>query len=130
MRKSQKYRSRMRPATIARTLYERKLNMRVTGLLCIFMIAAVSTSQATPIEMACESPRQEYAVAFDPGLRTFKAGDTHYRVLAIENTDELLVAMGHTVDDGPFFRAHFRPYMKIEFVTESALLFQTDGCRQ
>lgn len=78
--------------------------------------------------MICENFRQEYTIRFDRHMNSFKADSTDYKILAVEDTSERLVVVGLTVNGGPTFRAHFRPYKKIEFYTDNQL-YQTDGCR-
>jgi hypothetical protein len=78
--------------------------------------------------MICENPRREYVIKFDDALNQFHADDTAYKVLAVERSGERFIVVGLTVNDGPTFRAHFRPYKKMEFFTDNQL-FQTDGCR-
>jgi len=95
-----------------------------------FVAAILSpyAAEAAKLTMICENPRQEYEVRFDKAMNSMRAGDADYRILAVEETTERLVVVGLTVDDGPTFRAHFRPYKKMEFFTGSQL-YQTDGCR-
>lgn len=92
------------------------------------LITASERADAAQLSMICESPRQEYRVTYDATFGTLDAGDTQYRILATEETAGRLVIVGLTVNDGPTFRAHFRPYKKMEFFTDNQL-FQTDGCR-
>lgn len=103
--------------------------MRVIPALTIALVAAAtSDASVAQLSMTCENPRQEYQITYDRTLDTFHAGDTQYRVLAKEETADRLVIVGLTVNDGPTFRAHFRPYKKMEFYADNQL-FQTDGCR-
>jgi hypothetical protein len=87
-----------------------------------------SADAASSLTMTCENPRQEYRVQFNKLLNTLKAGRTDYRVLAVEETNDRLVVVGLTVNDGPTFRAHFRPYKKMELFSNNQL-FQADACR-
>lgn len=98
------------------------------ALLVLASMLAAQTAHATPSAMICENQRREYAVNFDEVSQTLYADDTLYRVLAVEKTAEKFVVVGLTVNDGPTFRAHFRPYKKMEFFSDSQLI-QTDGCR-
>lgn len=101
--------------------------MKTIKIGLALLVAASVEAHASPLRMICEGPRQEYLVTYDV-LGTLHAGDTQYRVLAKEETAERLVIVGLTVNDGPTFRAHFRPYKKMEFFADNQL-FQTDGCR-
>jgi hypothetical protein len=84
--------------------------------------------QARTFSMVCKNAHREYAVRFDKTANTFFVEDTAYRILAIESTQARLAVVGLTINDGPTFRAYFRPQMKIEYF-ENDELFQTDGCR-
>ncbi|MFJ1307954.1 hypothetical protein [Agrobacterium sp. P15N1-A] len=101
--------------------------MRVIILL---LFTGIGTSAlASEIEtMVCENPRREYQVRFARSENSFLADKTAYRILAVEETSEKLIVVGVTVGDGPTFRAHFKPYKKMEFFSDSQLQ-QTDGCR-
>jgi hypothetical protein len=83
---------------------------------------------ASTHQMICENSRREYVVKLDDSFNHFHADDTAYKVLAVERTDEKFIVVGLTVNGGPTFRAHFRPYKKMEFFADNQL-FQTDGCR-
>jgi len=85
-------------------------------------------AKAAKLKMVCENPRREYVLTFDEAANTVFADETQYRVLAVEKTKSRLLVTGLTVNDGPTFRAHFRPYKKIEFFSDNQLT-QTDGCR-
>jgi len=98
-------------------------------LACGFMIGAgVGDVVASQAKMVCENPRQEYAISFDEMTEIFFSGETQYHVLAVEKTKQRFVVVGLTGDGGPTFKAHFRPYKKMEFFVNNQL-FQTDGCR-
>lgn len=102
--------------------------MKVAGLIIQFASVFATAGFAAERTMICENSRREYVVKFDKSWPSLIADTTQYQVLAVENTIERLVIVGLTVEDGPTFRAHFRPYMKMEFFIESQLI-QTDGCR-
>ncbi|RVO57767.1 hypothetical protein [Sinorhizobium meliloti] len=97
-------------------------------LAAFALFLSCSSASAGSISMICENPRREYRVTFNEDTRAFSADDTDYRVLAVEMTQERYVVAGLTVDQGPTFRAHFRPYQKLEWYTDNQL-YQTDGCR-
>lgn len=102
--------------------------MMLRSFLASALVVVATPADAKPLKMICENPRQEYAIAFDKSARSFRAGETDYRVLAVEDTEEKLIVAGVTVEDGPAFRAHFRPYKKIEFYSGNDLM-QADGYR-
>lgn len=102
--------------------------MRIVALALFALLSPVAAQAASLMTMVCENPRQEYSVRFNKATNSLKAGDTEYRILAIEETDERLVIVGLTINDGPTFRAHFRPYKKMELFSDNQLV-QTDGCR-
>ena len=98
-------------------------------LLCALVIQAVPGDVvAETIGLVCENARREYRVYFDSELNTVRAESTFYRVLVVEKAEEKLMEVGLTVNDGPTFRLHIRPYKKMEYFSESQL-FQTDECR-
>ena len=105
-----------------------KATMRSILLAAMAIPAVTGEALAETLSLVCENPRQEYLVSYDPAKSTVHANDTLYRVLAVEETPERLVVVGLTVNDGPTFRLHIRPYKKMEFFSGSQL-FQTDGCR-
>lgn len=102
--------------------------MRLTFLAVAFFAQLPQIATAEALELICENPRREYHVVYDRSFGTVKAGDTSYNVLAVEETAERLVVVGLTVNDGPAFRLHIRPYKKMELFAGSQLI-QTDGCR-
>lgn len=101
--------------------------MKSAFLVTAVMLMTAPTAHAGILSMVCENPRREYVVRFDEGMQTFTADATPYRILAIEKTAERLVIVGLTINDGPTFRAHFRPYKKMEYFADSQII-QTDGC--
>ncbi len=102
------------------------MRYRLAFLLGTFLVTDVASA---PISMICENPRREYLFVFDIDARIASADGTNYRVLGIENTDERLLIIGLPGNDSSLtFRAHIRPYKKIEFFSDDQL-FQTDGCR-
>lgn len=94
----------------------------------ILFIMPTIQAHAAKLKMVCESPRREYLLTFDEATKTLHADKTLYQVLAVEKTHNTFMVVGLTVNDGPTFRAYFRPYKKIEFFNDNQL-FQTDGCR-
>ena len=103
--------------------------MRTATSLAVVLLVSTSTSAATKqLTMICENLRREYQVTYDVTAGTLHADDTQYRILLKEETVDRLVIVGLTVNDGPTFRAHFRPYKKVEFFADNQLS-QTDGCR-
>jgi hypothetical protein len=104
--------------------------MKTGMLICTaFMAPMACQAHAKVLEMICENPRREYTVRFDSKTNEFLLDqETRYRVLAVEDTDSRYVVVGLTVNKGPMFRAHFRPYKKMEFFSEDQL-DQTDGCK-
>jgi hypothetical protein len=115
---------------------ERRTNVNKAGTLFpVFVLAPLALLRAGEafgasaiIGMVCENPRREYQVTYEEGSGSFKADETHYRVLAVERSADRYIVVGLTVEDGPTFRAHFFPYKKMEFFADSQLM-QTDGCR-
>ncbi len=101
--------------------------MRRILFLC-FLTLSATPLRAETFRLICENQRREYAMVFDDETRSLKAGDTDYRVLAVERHDDRFIVVGLTVDQGPTFRLHLSPYRKIEFFIGNQL-FQTDGCR-
>lgn len=99
-----------------------------TALTAILLTGASWEASASQLTMICENPRREYQVTYDATLETLHADDTQYRILAKEETPDRFVIVGLTVNGGPTFRAHFRPYKKMEFFADNQLS-QTDGCR-
>ncbi|OJX80108.1 MAG: hypothetical protein BGO93_01675 [Mesorhizobium sp. 65-26] len=97
-------------------------------MLAAFGMLVVPEARAATLRMVCENPRRDYVVTYEEGAKTMSANETAYRVLAVERTKRKLVVAGLTVDDGPTFRAHFRPEKKIEYFSNNALM-QTDACR-
>ena len=83
---------------------------------------------AAKMTMICENSRREYRVRFEPASRSFTADDTNYRVLSVEDGKNAFLVTGLTTPGGPTFRAHFRPYRKMEFFADGQIA-QTDGCR-
>lgn len=102
--------------------------MRVILLAALVVPAISGEVLADTISMVCENPRREYHVTYHPALGAVYADETLYRVLAVEETPERLVVVGLTVNDGPTYRLHIRPYKKMELFSGSQLI-QTDGCR-
>ena len=101
---------------------------KIVLLAATIAVGTIGAAAADELTLICESPRHEYVVRFNAETNAFRADDTDYRVLAVERDEERLVVVGLTVNDGPTFRAHFRPYKKMEFFAENQLM-QTDGCR-
>lgn len=98
------------------------------AVLALALALPGSANASNSMTMICENPRQEYVVRFSKAMNSLSAGETQYRVLAVEETKDRMVIVGLTINDGPTLRAHFRPYKKMEFFTDNQL-FQTDGCR-
>jgi hypothetical protein len=95
--------------------------------------ASDTTETANIVELVCENPRREYLITYKGGpfasvYATAEDGDTHYKVLAVEETKDRHVVTGLTLNDGPTYRLHLRPYKKIEYFVDNQLV-QTDGCR-
>ena len=85
------------------------------------------------LTLICENFRREYSVTYEGGpipsvYASSEEGDTYYKVLAVEETKDRHVITGLTLNDGPTYRLHFRPYKKMEYFVDNQL-FQTDGCR-
>lgn len=78
--------------------------------------------------MLCRNPSREYAASYSEDSKRFFADDTEYKVEKVEDTARRYVISGDTVNDGPRFRAQFRPDKRIEFFVDGKL-FQTDRCR-
>ena len=78
--------------------------------------------------MLCKNPSREYAASYSEDSKKFVVDDTQYTVKAVEDNSARYVVSGHTLKDGPDFRAEFRPKKRIEFF-ENDQLFQTDRCR-
>lgn len=97
-------------------------------MLAAFGMLVGPEARAATLRMVCENPRRDYVVTYEEGAKTMSANETAYRVLAVDRTKQKLVVAGLTVDDGPTFRAHFRPEKKIEYFSDNALM-QTDTCR-
>lgn len=102
--------------------------LRIASAMIAVAFAFPAPAKAAKLKMICENPRREYVLTFDEAANTVFADETRYRVLAVERTKSWLLVTGLTVNDGPTFRAHFRPYKKIEFFSDNQLT-QTDGCR-
>ena len=100
------------------------------GLVLTSLCAQAAGAQT--VEMLCKNPRREYLVTFDKGDRRFfnKAdGDAvEYSVLSVEDTPRKLIVVGLTVNNGPTFRATFKPTKKLEYFENNELM-QTDSCR-
>lgn len=94
--------------------------------------------QAKNITMICKNPSEDYTVTFDQGARsvtetgwdraTSQYVTEKYTVLSIESSEGQLLVTGLTVNNGPTFRAQFRPRKKMEYF-ENSKLFETDPCR-
>lgn len=102
--------------------------MKYSLFAALAFSVTVGMASAETVNLICENPRREYLVSYDPSLSTVHANDTLYRVLAVDETPDRLVVVGLTVNDGPTFRLHIRPYKKMELFAGSRLI-QTDGCR-
>lgn len=104
------------------------MKLRIIALASTVFLIPSLHAHAAKLKMVCESPRREYLLTFDEATKTLHADKTLYQVLAVEKTHNTFMVVGLTVNDGPTFRAYFRPYKKIEFFNDNQL-FQTDGCR-
>lgn len=104
------------------------MKLRIIALAATLFLIPSLQAHAAKLKMVCESPRREYLLTYDEATKTMYADKTLYQVLAVEKTQNKIVVVGLTVNDGPTFRAHFSPYKKIEFFSDNQL-FQTDGCR-
>lgn len=91
-------------------------------------IILVGVQHANATAMLCKNPSREYAASYSEDSKRFLVDDTQYTVKAVENNSARYVVSGHTVGDGPDFRAEFRPHKRIEFFVNDQL-FQTDRCR-
>lgn len=106
-------------------------------MLATSALASVSVHAAN-LTMTCTNPSEDYVVSFDATARTLgetgwnrdtsRNETTMYTVLAIESSAGRLLVTGLTVNDGPTFRAQFRPGKKIELFAGNKL-FETDVCR-
>lgn len=105
-----------------------RVHRRAMAVLGMAFLSTNLASAASAETMVCENPRREYVVRFDRTLKGLTANKEQYRVLAVEETKDRLVVVGLTMKGGPTFRAHFRPYKKMELFTDDHLV-QTDGCR-
>lgn len=101
--------------------------MRLVLALSLSTIA-VSDAAAGVISMICQNPRREYVLTYNTDDRSLVLGDTSYKVLAVERTEDRFIVAGTTVNGGPTFQLHIRPYRKIDFYSDGSL-DQTDGCR-
>lgn len=111
-----------------RSRKERVMVRHLPLMLAAFGLLVAFEARAATLRMICQNPGRAYVVSYEEGAKTLSANETAYRVLAVERTRRRLVIAGLTVDDGPTFRAHFRPEKKIEYFSNNALI-QTDGCR-
>ncbi len=104
--------------------------MRTLSFLLALTPIALSApaGAATQMTMICENPRREYQVRYEPASRSFTADGTNYRVLSVEDAKSAFLVTGLTTPGGPTFRAHFRPFRKMEFFADGQIT-QTDGCR-
>ena len=103
-------------------------------LASLQLMFSLPTVQAKTLKMVCENPRREYLVTFVEGGKQILASagdgnDGHYTVLAVEKTGNKYVVAAQTENSGPAVRAHFRPYLKMEYWTNGEL-FQTDACHK
>ena len=90
---------------------------------------APAYASADIVKLICQNPRREYVVEYNNRLRTLTLdGETNYKILAVEKTPERYVIAGLTVEGGPTFQLHLRPYRKMDFYSGESLQ-QTDGCR-
>ena len=118
---------------------------RVRELAALFEITVMTAiigstpGQAATLTMTCKNPPSaDYVVSFNTTTRSFtvtgwdretkRNETTKYTVLAVESTPTDLLVTGLTVNDGPNFRAHFRPDKEMEYF-ENSKLFQTNTCR-
>lgn len=97
-----------------------------TALAALAIVVAASGANATA--MLCKNPSREYAASYSEDSERFLADDTEYKVRKVENDARRYIVSGDTVNDGPSFRAQFRPRKQIQFFVDGKI-FQTDRCR-
>ncbi|HEY1979297.1 MAG TPA: hypothetical protein VGH13_04360 [Xanthobacteraceae bacterium] len=102
------------------------------AMLAVPLILVAALAEASEVTMICKNPRREYLVRFDETARTLNAtsdGDASaYQVLTVEKSAKRLWVSGLTVNDGPTYRASFRPKMRMEYFAANKLI-ETDACR-
>ena len=110
-------------------MVKRSMSSKAIFVAAITLLTAVSASAET--KLVCENPRREYLVVYERGAAFIildpDSGETKYKVLVDDRTDDHHVVTAETVEGGPTVQLHLWPYQKME-VWSDGQLFQTYAC--